>query len=454
MTVDLLRSLLACSLILAGGMGLLLLIRPIVSWRPAVLIGLSWNLGLFALYVAGNALARIEAFRAVWPWWIGGFFLAACIAAFIMRKTRPQWDSDEKPLASQTARILVGVCLGFLCLKALLVLCLLIQLPVIDSDAANLNRWVGLAKSFAFQGTMEDMGAIAKDRISPSLIPAFVAGYLSRWRDSLVCLPWFFTWLSILAMVWGTVKSYTQNSFWACGAVFLFASVPLSITHVIRPGFSDLLLSGFIVSAVSAFLLAMYQRRDFSLRSWALQLMPLCAGVLTKNEGAVWAIWIIMIAVSFDLTCHRGISWQKLSTVLVGAGVAAALAYYFLHGLIRSSFTDSRIRLLFKLRQSDRAFWMFYRTFFASNGFNLLYWILFGVSLGLFFRIRNAGDRALLIFSLLPFFFVFFFCCFTLNVLATEVGTDTGRLLLPLQAFVLPLFPVAWNAWRNNCGLR
>lgn len=446
MTGDLFCSVLACILILAGGMGLLLFLRPLSSWQPAAFIGLSWNLGLLALYAGGNILIRIGAFRGIWPWWIGALFLAAGIAATLLKKTRPKWDENKKSPQKRIVRALIVVCLGILCLKAILVFSLIIRLPVIDSDAANFDRWAGLAKALDYEGMATETWFHARDRSSPSLIPAYVAGFLSRWRDGLVCLPWFFSWLSILAVVWGTMKSYTRNAIWAAGSAFLFAAVPLSITHVIRPGFSDLLLAGFVVSAVSAFLLTMYQRRDFGLRPWLLLLLLLAAAVLTKNEGAIWTMWIAGTALCFHLNARWDVPWKKLLSIVVIAGAAATLIYVLFQDWIRTNLiSDDRVQLLFRFRESDAALRMFFRTFFASNGFNLLYWILLGLCTGLLIRVRNAGDRILLVFAFLPFVFVFYFCCYTGNIHATIMGTDTGRLLLPLQAFALPVFLVAWN---------
>jgi len=451
MTSDLVRSLLACALILAGGMGLLAFLRPIAAWRPAAFIGLGWNLGLFALYVVGSILIRFPAFRGIWPWWIGVLFLAAAVAAFWLRTTRPRWEDRTGSWDNRIARGLLIACLVIICLKAILVLSLMIRLPVIDSDAANLDRWVGLAKHLDYEGMRTETWLHARDKTSPSLIPAYIGGFLSRWRDGLVCLPWFFTWLSILALAWGAVESHTRNSLWAAGTAFLFAAVPLSITHVLRPGFSDLLLAGFVVSAVSAFLLTMYQRGDYGLRSWLLLLLPLLAAGLTKNEGLIWMLWIAGTAVCFHLNARLGIPWRKILAVLVLAGGTGVLVYVFFHDWIRATLiSDFRVGLLFRFMQSDRALRMFFKTFFASNGFNVLYWILLGLCLGLFFRIRSARDRILLLFSILPFVFVFYFCCYTGNIRATIMGTDTGRLLLPLQAFALPVFLVAWNLRRQR----
>jgi hypothetical protein len=451
MTSDLVRSLLACALILAGGMGLLAFLRPIASWRPAAFIGLSWNLGLLALYVVGSILIRFAAFRGTWPWWVGALFFSAAVAAFGLQKTRPRWERRTGSGSPPIARGVILACLVILCLKAILVVSLMIRLPAIDSDAANLDRWVGLAKRLDYDGMRTGAWLHARDKTSPSLIPAYVGGFLSRWRDGLVCLPWFFTWLSILALAWGAVESYTRNSLWAAGAAFLFAAVPLSITHVLRPGFSDLLLAGFVMSAVSVFLRTMYQRKDYSLRSWLLLVLPLLAASLTKNEGLIWMAWIAGTATCFHLNARLQIPWGKILTAAVLAGGIGILFYVSFHDWIRETLiSDFRVGLLFRFRQSDRALHMFFRTFFASNGFNLLYWILLGLCLGMFSRIRSAGDRILLLFSLLPFVFVFYFCCFTGNIPATIKGTDTGRLLLPLQAFALPVFLVAWNMRRER----
>ncbi len=451
MISDLLLSLLACALLLSGGIGLVLLTRAIDLWRPAALFGLSWNLGLLSLYLCGNVFIWSGSFPGNWTWWVGGVCLGIGLLALGRSKTRPKWEVNEEPRLRRPAQILVAVCLAFLLFKAVLVFGVLMRMPVIDSDAANLNRWVGLAKDLAFRGSLAETASQSYERFSPSLVPAYIAGYLSRWRDNLVSIPWFFTWISIPALAWGTVKSFTRSSLWAAGVALLFASVPLSLVHVMRPGFSDLLLAGFMMSAVYVFLLTMYRQNDYTLRSWILLSLSLLGAVLTKKEGIIWAIWLIGIALCFSLHHRRKMRWSRIALALVFAGGVSALSYAVLQNWIRTSLiTDERIKWLFEFNYSDRATWMFFKTLFASNGFGLLYWIMVGLSAGLLVRLRDAAGRALLILGLLPFIFLFYFCCFTGNTAVTERGTNIGRLLLPLQAFALPVFLVAWESWRRN----
>ena len=104
-------------------------------------------------------------------------------------------------------------------------------------------------------------------------------------------------------------------------------------------------------------------------------------------------------------------------TGLLLAGGTVSLPYALFNYWIRKSLiADSRVRLLFKFEYSDQALSTFFKVLFASNGFNLLNWILFGLSIVLPFRVRKVGERALLILALLPFVFLFYLCCFTANI--------------------------------------
>jgi hypothetical protein len=438
-------------LVLAGGAGVALTIRPISSWRWTTLLGLGWNLGLVVLYVAGNGLVRLSFFRGVWPLCVGGICLMAGLAAIANSRTRPKWEAHEfwKPGGLKT--VLVGLCLAYLLLKTVLMLAIFFQMPVIDSDAANPDRWVGLAKELAFQGTMTPAATNSLERLSPSLAPSYIAGFISRWRDNLVCLPWFFTWMSLLALTWGTLAGIAKNIPLAAGVTLLFASAPLSVVHVVRPGFSDLLAAGFLFSAMSAFLLTMYHRREFTIRSWLLLLLLLLGAVLSKKEGFIWVVWLLAMALCFDLNQRKKIGWRRIATGFSLAAGVAVIGYALLHDWIRTTLiADSRVQWLFEVKYSDRAVWMFFKTLLASNGFNLLYWIFFGLSIGLLFRVREARDRALLIFGILPFAFLFYFCCFTGGVPYTERGTGLGRWLLQMQGFVLPVFVVAFQAYQAS----
>jgi hypothetical protein len=448
---DLLRSVLACLLLLSGGVGIALIIRAGRSWRWSTLVGLGWNLGLGILYLTGNVLARWSLLRGIWPLCIGGICLVLGVTAFANTRTRPKWESHESWKAGNLKTVLVGFCLAFLLFKAILTFSILIQMPVIDSDAANPDRWVGLAKEIAFQGMISPTASNSMERLSPSLVPAFISGFTSRWRDNLVCLPWFFTWLSILALVWGTLSSIVKNTSLAAGVTLLFASVPLSIVHVVRPGFSDLLAAGLLVGAMSAFLLTMFRQSDFSIRSWLLLLLLLLGAVLTKKEAGIWVLWMLVTAFCFDLNQRRHIGWRKIAIGLCLAGGVGAAGYALLHDWIRTVLiADSRVGWLFEINYSDRAVWMFFKTLLASNGFNLLYWIFFGLSLGLLVRIRKARLRSLLIFGLLPFLFLFYFCCFTGAVPYTESGTGLGRWLLQVQGFTLPALVIASETYRAS----
>jgi hypothetical protein len=448
---DLLRSVLACALVLAGGVGIALTIRTAGSWRCTTLLGLGWNLGLVLLYLTSNGLARISLLRGAWPLCIGGICLVFGLTAFANSRTQPKWEHHEPWKFRSLESVLVGFCLAYLLIKAILVFSILVQMPVIDSDAANSDRWVGLAKEISFEGMITPTASNSIERLSPSLAPAYIAGFISRWRDSLVCLPWFFTWMSILALTWGTLSSITRNIVWAAGVTLLFASAPLSIVHVARPGFSDLLVAGFLFGAMSVFLLMMYHRHDCTVRSWLLLLLLLLGAVLSKKEGFIWVVWILAIALCFHLNQRRGIRWRGIAMALCLAGGVAAVGYALLHDWIRTTLiADSRVGWLFEVNYSDRAVWMFFKTLLASNGFNLLYWIFFGLSIGLLIRTREPRKRALLIFGLLPFLFLFYFCCFTGGVPYTERGTGLGRWLLQMQGFVLPVFVIAFETYRAS----
>jgi hypothetical protein len=445
---------LACILVLAGGAGVALMTRAVSSWRLSTLLGLGWNLGLVVLFLTGNVLVQLSPFRGIWSYCIGGICLLLGLAAFVIPRMRPKWERKDPLMPEGLGTILIGFCLAFLLVKAILVFLTLIQMPVIDSDAANLNRWVGLAKELAFQGASTPAASNSIERLAPSLVPAYIEGFLSRWRDNLVCLPWFITWMSLAALTWGTIRSITSNAVLAASVTFLLASVPLSMVHVVRPGFSDLLVDGFLFSAMSVFLLVMYQRRDYSLRTWILLLLPLLGAALSKKEGFIWVVWMMAIAFCFDLNQRRGIRWRGIAIGLsLAVGVAAA-GYALLHNWIRAALiADSRIGWLFEVNYSNRAVWMFFKTLLASNGFNILYWVFFGLSIGLLFRVREARARALLIFGLLPFLFLFYFCCFTGGVPYTERGTGLGRWLLQMQGFTLAVFVIAFENYQSSRGL-
>jgi hypothetical protein len=143
--------------------------------------------------------------------------------------------------------------------------------------------------------------------------------------------------MSILALVWGTLSGIARNTILAAGVTLLFASAPLSIVHVVRPGFSDLLVAGFLFGAMSVFLLMMYHRREYTARSWLLLFLPLIGAILSKKECFIWVVWMLAIALCVDLNQRRSIPWRKIAIALCLAGCVAAVGYALLHDWIRTA---------------------------------------------------------------------------------------------------------------------
>src|SRR5262249_30459621 len=120
-----------------------------------------------------------------WPW--------IALAALALAATN---IGDRHSFSARGKRVTVPIFL--LALQGALLVFSVLHDPWIDSDAANWVRWVGLAKRIAENGVLGP-GPLA-DRLEPSLLPAFIAAFLDRWRDDLVVLPWVATWVSASAL--------------------------------------------------------------------------------------------------------------------------------------------------------------------------------------------------------------------------------------------------------------
>lgn len=434
MTSDLLRAAAALAAILLGGAGL------------SGLLGES----LAFAFPAGLAVLELASLRAPPGVALTLLLLCAPLALLSPKGARP--PRARVPVA---ALALLAV---FAALLATIALCD----PWIDSDAANHHRWVGLARLIREQGVPAGPRG---DPLGPSLAVAFVAAFLSRWRDQAASLLWVAVWLSIVALGFALTATARARRGEQAPAepgpsgeaplsgplaeplsallVCAFATAPLLLAHVVRPGFAELLLTLFLLAGV-----ALLERHEaLGARRWALLLLLALGLANTKLEGKAWALWLLLAALTRAL--HGRFRARTLAASWAAAG-ALGIALHLAVGQRlepAAGAADDRIRWPFEHHWAPQALLRFAADALSASSFSLLWWWTLAAALWLAAR-GSARDRLWLVLAAAPLAAVFYFCCFTGNVAHTLIGTDVSRFLLQVSPLALLLL----LRWARSLG--
>lgn len=318
--------------------------------------------------------------------------------------------------------------LAFLAVCAALLAAVALCDPWIDSDAANHHRWIGLAKLIREQGLPR--GARV-DPPGPSLAVAFVAAFFSRWRDQAASAVWLCAWLAVAALGFA-MSARVRSRALAALLVCAFATAPLLIAHVVKPGFAEALLTLFLLAG-----LALLERREGPLgaRGWALLAIFAAGLAMTKLEGKAWAAWLILAALT------RALQPRLKPHALAAAWTAAAAGLVALHLALgerlepAAGTADDRMRWIFEHHWAPRALMRFAADALSASSFALLWWWTLAAAIWLL--LRSSEDRLWLLVCAAPLAAVFYFCCFTGNVAHTLIGTDVSRFLLQLSPISL-----------------
>jgi hypothetical protein len=312
--------------------------------------------------------------------------------------------------------------------------------PIFDSDATNAYRWVGLAKEMYRQGGLEAEMPV-RNPMFPSLIPLWANMFTMRWYDSLAALPWFLFYVALLVLscdfVFRITGEIRNGLFYSC----VLASIPILWLHVIRPGFSDLILCYFMACVLSLlFYSHHYQNRQYFMTSLVFML----GACMTKQEGLGWMLLIYAAYFLMYLYERRRIPEGRIliaEILVLGAGLSAfLLAKDSLQNLVegRSVYLGILFHVQFDMdalgRLTERLF-----TWGTFGG----YWYLFLVILAyLLIRAGSGLYRLICVQIVFLLGLMLLFLCATGNVQMTMSGTNPSRLLmhwLPLGGLVLAM---------------
>jgi hypothetical protein len=225
-----------------------------------------------------------------------------------------------------------------------------------------------------------------------------------------------------------------------CG--YLFASIPLAITHTIRPGYADLLVAYFLLMGIACLAFSYYRTRPIDRRvAIVLLLVAVIGCLMTKKEGAIWAGWIGLAWLANFVHHRKTITWSRILAAEGGILTLIYLLYFTTADFILKQVPmDDRVSWLFMRRFDTAAMARFAGELFAFGGFNLWWWMVAMLLAFIFFKKTDSTIKVLSIQVVLLFLALFYFACFTGNTTYTREGTNVGRFLLQLTGVMLPLY--------------
>ncbi len=417
-------------------------------WMEAMAYG--WGAGTAILYVVGGQLVRMRFLAFRWQYYYLAF--AALLAAGFLFVTWRLRRRNPGAASDGTQRRLVQLdawsvlMLLFILVHACILLWINLSHPIFDSDATDSTRWVGLAKEVYRAGGLSSSTHV-RNPVFPSLIPLLANSLTKRWFDSLAALPWFFFYASFLMIscrfIWLITGEIKKGLIYGC----ILLSIPILSIHVMRPGFSDLILCYFVACVlINLFSSYHYRNKQY----FFLSLVFMAGACMTKQEGSVWMVVVYgAYGLLYAYEKHR-ISMRRIiiSEILaIGTGL---IIFSFGADYLRSlaAGRPGYLRIMSHFQFSPEALEGLVIRLFTWGTFGI-YWYLVLVLLAyLLIFSRNGLYRLACVQIVILFGLLLFFFCATGSAKFTINGTNVSRLLMhwvPLGGLLL----VMWSEDQN-----
>ena len=398
-------------------------------WSEAVSYG--WGAGVVLLYVVGGYLVRLPALFYRWHLYCLSFLLPAAavtIAVYLRKDGLPRLRRVRADLSARRIDVWAAVMLACLAFHALLLFWINLNQPVFDSDAIIPQRWVGLAKTIYRVGGLPSSTPVWNPTF-PSLIPLWPNMFTTRWYDSLAAIPWVCFYVLTLLItgqfIYRISGSLRAGLAYAC----VLASIPLMWIHVIRPGFSDLIVCYFMAAVLS---LLYYSYHYQQVRYFLFSLVFMLGACMSKQEAVGW---MMLVYAGYGLLYwhvrrHKPVAViLGIEGILITAGIATHLLFAdYLRGLVAGRFLY--LGLLFRTRYDPAAVWLLLERTFTWATFGVYWYLVFGILLYLLIRPGSTFVRLLGAQCALAYLLILYFLCGTGNVRLTISGTNASRLLL------------------------
>jgi hypothetical protein len=423
-------------------------------WLEALCYG--WGAGVVLLYVLGGLLIRIPQLFFSWHLYYVAFLVfPAGVLLFLQGRKQglPRIRFGHRFASSPRIDPWAAFMVAFLSFHVLLLLWVNLNRPVFDSDAISPQRWVGLAKTIYRLGGLP-ASTRAWNPTFPPLIPLWPNMFTARWYDSLAAIPWFVFYVLILATTAEFVYRVAGNLRAALAYACVLATIPLMWTHVIRPGFSDLIVCYFMACVLSL----LYYSHQYQQKRYFLFSLIFMAGACMSKQEAVG--WMLLTYAGYGLLYwqrrhEKPVAWiLGMEGIVIATGLAAhmLLAGYF-YELVAGRFTY--LRLLFRVRYDPAAVRLLIERTFTWATFGIYWYLVFFILIYLLVKPGSGFVRLLAAQCALAFGLILYFLCGTGNVRLTIAGTNASRLLMqwvPLGSVLYAVFISLVLRWEPGAG--
>lgn len=436
-----LRHLLLHAVVFGAGLGMMQLLSrrrlPLGAAAP-----FAWGVGIVFLFLAGGTAVRFGMGPGRWHGVVLGLMAVMGVAGWARRFRLPV--PGDLSLAAASWRWYDWALLALILSKLGLVAFVNLVHPVVDSDATGLFRQVGLAKFLAAGIPLESTEAMrpgVPSFIEPSVMTAWFALFLDRWRDGLATFPWVIFYGLWGGMAGAVCARVSGRATYGLALSFLLFSIPLGAMQAVRPGYDDLLAAFFFTGALSLLLLAFHDRSSW--RLWMGLFAVFCLGLArTKAEGGMWLAWLLLVAGSYGLRAGWGVAWGRIAAVQGGV-LALLYGVYWVTAdwILANVEMHWHFALLFQRVFELKPVVMFLDFMFSWGTFGIFWWVICALAVGLAASRRLAADdRMGALYAGALVLGLFYFSCFTGNAEHTMAGTNVGRFFFQISGVALLLF--------------
>lgn len=397
----------------------------------------AFGVGIVFLYIAAYPLVRFDLSPDYWHWYILLFGAAIIIfAGYFYVKA----DTNKVISAKWQLRWFDWLLILLIIIKLALVIFGNLLNPVVDSDAVDAYRHVGLAKYIFMQyplSATEAYKAEVSTELSLPIWHAWSSMFQDRWYDSVATFHYVLAFIGALIMA-GIIGIRQQiKPTFVLLAVFIIVSIPIAAMHIVRPGFADLMVMYFFMLAI-AVLFAILDDKIITKSNVFLLVVAVLGMAMSKLEGIIWAIWAVIVVASWCFHYYKNVDWK---TILLYQGVVLVVGFagYLLVAdwVFTTVNLPIRISWLFDLRYNPESFDRFFGYMYISGGQGLIWWIFSIFSVVVLLKSKSQTDKTMVLYTLILMLGLFHFANFTANIGFTLNGTNVGRFLLQLSPIIL-----------------
>ena len=401
---------------------------PIASNLPY-----AWGIGVVFLYISGFILVRFELAPQSWHWivLISGSLIVLFAGYFYSGS-----DKMKMPTRQWQLKWYDWVLISLILIKLVLVLYCNLVNPVVDSDACNNYRHIGLAKYIAMGYPLSETMAYKGSQstmLSPPILYSWSNMFQDRWHDSVATIACFFAYLSIIGIAFVSAFKASAKITPALILAYIISAIPLLNMHVIITGYADILVSMFFAMGATVLALTLNKIKDINKSHLFLLSVAFIGAAMTKMEGAMWVFLLVFFFIGVYAHNKIHISWNKILLVQIGL-IAGVFILYFISADWILENVDMSVRLswLFQKKYDPKSFNMFFGFMYTWGVFGLFWWLLSILSVALLITGKSIESKISILYTVVLLAALFYFANFTGNIHLTLNGTNVGRFLLQI----------------------